>query len=99
MHHHGMDNYIADEGLDGLSCIKFVALHNAPGPVAVASCPRARTGLGRSCGPSLGFMPVQGVQGRMQTFQHSTTAFCYGVQGVQGTITRFLHFYFSVSIN
>lgn len=61
--------------------------------------PRARTAIGRSCGPSLGFMPVQGVQGRMQTFQHSVTVFRYGVQGVQGTITRFLHFYFSVSIN
>lgn len=95
MHHHGMDNYIADEGLDGLSCIKFVALHNAPGARCGGILPRARTG------PWAFFraMPVQGVQGRMQTFQHSTTAFRYGVQGVQGTITRFLHFYFSVSIN
>lgn len=99
MHHHGMDNYIADEGLDGLSCIKFVALHNAPGARCGGILPCARTAIGRSCGPSLGFMPVQGVQGRMQTFQHSVTVFRYGVQGVQGTITRFLHFYFSVFIN
>lgn len=98
MRHHGLDNYVAD-GISEFILYKLIAFTQCAGARCGGILPRARTAIGRSCGPSLGFMPVQGVQGRMQTFQHSVTVFRYGVQGVQGTITRFLHFYFSVSIN